>query len=325
MKVAIVGVGGVGGYFGARLSTVCSNVKVVLPMCTRTLHHLHIFQFIVRKGSPQLQALIRDGITVQSVDGDLRIPTVDARDDIARVGVQDVVLLCTKMDNLRDLDLSSIVGDETVVIPLQNGVASIGILDGMLPPGAPRCGGTVYVASSSVAPGVFRHLGVHKLVFGPLKGQPTTPIMESFAKLGERAGFDCVLSPDPLSEMWRKLCAISSVSGLCCITRSPFGVVFSSPPLQKMAKDALREAYAVAASCGARGLDPDVEIPDILKRWGGLPTARPSMLLDLEAGRTIELPYLSGWVKSEGERHRIPVPTHTLFCNLLEPQMISKM
>lgn len=304
MRIAIVGSGGVGGYFGGRLAATGVDVT-----------------FIAR--GAHLSAMREHGLRIESPGGNLHVARVSVTDDPASVGPVDIVFFTVK---LYDTDsalrmLPPLIGPDTVVIPFQNGVDSVDVLTRALGK-AHVAGGTTYVTAVLAEPGLIRHTAMERLLFGPVAGA-AAPILEELRDAGRHAGFDAVLSDRILVDIWTKFARLSVFSGITAVTRSPIGVVRSDPDLRALMETALHESIAVA-----RGKQIPLlasTFADAMAGFTGLPPqARSSMLEDLERGRRLELPWLSGAVVRIGDEVGVEAPTHRLIVSLLKPHMHGK-
>jgi 2-dehydropantoate 2-reductase len=304
MRIAIVGSGGVGGYFGGRLAAAGVNVT-----------------FIAR--GEHLAAMRERGLRIESPSGNFHVSRVSATDDPASVGAVDIVFFTVKLyDTERALaSLSPLVGPETIVIPFQNGVDSVEVLTRSLGK-AHVAGGTTYVTAVIAEPGLIRHTAMERLIFGPIDGRPPAAL-EELRDAGRRAGFDATLSDRILVDIWTKFARLSVFSGMTAVTRSPIGVIRADPDLRGLMETALHESIAVA-----RGKQIPLlasTFSDAMAGFSGLPPqARSSMLEDLERGRRLELPWLSGAVVRIGDEVGVDAPTHRLIVSLLKPHVHGK-
>jgi 2-dehydropantoate 2-reductase len=299
MRIAIVGSGGVGGYFGGRLAAAGLDVT-----------------FIAR--GAHLAAMRDGGLHIESPSGNVHVPRVSATDDPASVGPVDIVFFTVK---LYDTDsalasLGPLIGRDTIVIPFQNGIDSVDVLSRQLGK-AHVAGGTAYVTAIIAEPGVIRHTAMERLIFGPVSGPPPAAL-EDLRDAGRRAGFDVTLSDRIQVDIWTKFVRLAVFSGMTCVTRSPIGVIRSDPDLRMLMETALHESIAVA-----RGKQIPLlasTFTDAMAGMMGLPPhARSSMLVDLERGRRLELPWLSGAVVRVGDEVGVEAPTHRLIVSLLRP------
>jgi 2-dehydropantoate 2-reductase len=301
IRIAVVGAGGVGGYFGGRLAAAGADVA-----------------FLAR--GAHLAAIRAHGLHIDSPDGDLHLPTAVATDDPGTLGPVDLVFFAVKLyDTDEALRLvPPLLGPRTLVIPFQNGVDSVSVLTRAL--GTDHvAGGTAYVAAVVSEPGRIRHTAMGRLIFGPLNGA----MPEVLVKLRDvclQAGFESVLSESVQVDIWSKFVRLTAFSGMTTLTRTPFGPIRDDPALRAMLDDAVSESAAVAR---ARGIPlPATILEDIRSATDALhPMARSSMLEDLERGRRLELPWLSGAVVRIGNELGVEVPTHRLIVTLLRPHM----
>lgn len=301
MRIAIIGAGGVGGYFGARLQAAGSDVAFV----ARGAH---------------LDALRERGLRVESPKGDLHLAHVQATDTPATVGVVDAVLLTVKM---YDLDAASrmltpLIGRDTVVVTLQNGVEAIDIVAGQV--GREHvAGGVAYIAAVIAEPGVIRHTSLDSLIFGELDRRRSERLV-ALEQACLHAGFSARVSDDIDLDLWSKFARLSVFSGMTAVTRSTMGVLRSDPELLAMLVAACQETIAVGR---ARGVAlPDRLMDEILQMVHTLPHhAKASMLEDLERGRRLELPWLSGAVVRLGAAAGVPTPIHSFIATVLKPHV----
>src|SRR4051794_25138187 len=210
MRIAIIGTGGVGAIFCAALARSGCEVAFV----ARGAH---------------LAAMQADGLRIEGDRGETLIRPAWATDDIAGIGTVDYVLLCVKLWDVETAgaQLRPIVGPDTAVIPLQNGVDAAERLIPILGAG-PVMGGTAFVTGSIVAPGIVRQTGAYQLMtFGEL-GQGETD--GSLSRRGEKlrdqceaAGFDCVLSADIMVPVWEKFLVLIPLANVNALTRQPLG------------------------------------------------------------------------------------------------------
>jgi 2-dehydropantoate 2-reductase len=299
MRIAIVGAGGVGGYFGARLAASGTDVA-----------------FIAR--GAHLKALQTDGLRVISPKGDLHLPHVVASDDPATVGPVDVVFFTVKLydsDSASEL-LPALVGPETVVVTFQNGIDSVDVLTKAV--GRERvAGGVAHVQAAISEPGVVRHTALDLLIFGELDGAKS-PRLQTLYDSCIHAGFDAKLSEHIHDELWLKFVRLTSLSGIMAATRSPLGVIRDDEDLWTLLQAALMEAMAVARAKGVQ-FAPNT-LSDMLRHIGAMPAhAKSSMLEDLEHGRRLELPWLNATLVRIGEEVGVPAPIHRFIATVLKP------
>jgi 2-dehydropantoate 2-reductase len=228
------------------------------------------------------------------------------------------VLVCVKLYALDGAlpIIRSLVSSESVVVSLQNGVESVRSIAGVVD-GARVAGGIAYLSSSVEDDGMITHKALHRMVVGELDRR-NSPRLQALVDAGKSAGFDAMLSPDIQIDIWTKFVRLSAWSGLTAITRSPIGVVREEPELRAMLRDAVQETFAVGRA-SAINL-PDAIVDDTMAFFDALPpSAKSSMLDDLEQGRPLELPWLSGAVVRIGREHGVQTPTHRFVAAALGP------
>ena len=301
MRIAIVGSGGLGGYFGGRLAG--AGVDVV---------------FLAR--GAHLEALRTRGLRIESPNGNLHLPHVFATDDAATVGAVDVVLFAVKLYDTESASslLPPLIGDDTVVIPFQNGVESAEMLSRAVD--RPHLAlGTSYVQASIAEPGVIRHIALDRLIFGELDGS-RTPRLERLLAVCRDAGVSPTLSEQIEIDIWSKFVHISVLSGMTSVTRSTVGPLRDDPDLFAMWQAALVETIAVGRAKGIalpRGL-----FDELMRLLQQIPAqAASSMLQDLERHRRLELPWLSGAVVRMGRALDVETPIHRFIATVLQPHV----
>lgn len=287
---AIVGVGGVGGYFGGCLARAGYDVR-----------------FLAR--GPHLDAIRRDGLSVTTPDGTFRVE-VRASDDPAALAPADVVFLCVKLWDTEAAAGSCrpLLGAETAVISLQNGIFAEGLLADVL--GRERVmGGLAEVSASITAPGQITKIGpAQRIRFGELDGTPS-PRAQRLAEHLSTPGMEGALEADIRTALWTKFIFLTGLSALTALTRRPIGDVRATPETRQLLQAVVGEAYAVGVASGVP-LDGGL-IASSMARLDALPgEIRASMAVDLAAGRRLELPWLSGAVVDLGARHGIPTPAN---------------
>jgi 2-dehydropantoate 2-reductase len=258
------------------------------------------------------------GLRIESPNGDLHLPTVNATDDPATIGPVDIVFFAVKLYDTNDAVkmLPPLIGPQTIVIPFQNGVESVRVLTQAV--GKQHvAGGAAYVAAVIAEPGLIRHTAMNRLVFGPVAGQPS-PLLKELLEICTRAGIDATLSDHIQVDIWSKFVRLTAYSAMTAVTRSPIGPVRQDHDLRTMMETLLHESITVARS---RQIPlPSSTFAEAVAATDALPaTARSSMLEDLERGRPLELPWLSGGIVRIAEEVGVSVPTHRLVVALLRP------
>lgn len=301
MRIAIFGSGGVGGYFGGRLAAAGEDVT-----------------FLAR--GAHLKALQDGGLHIESPNGTLHLPKVQATDRPQAVGPVDVVLFTVK---LYDVDaaaatLAPLIGPDTVVITLQNGVDAMDMVAKHA--GARHvAGGAAYIVVVIDKPGYLRHTTADRLVFGERDGRISDRLL-AFEQAGTRAGFTAKASSTVESDLWVKFVRLATWSGMTTVTRSPMGVLRDDPALYAMMMRAIDEVIAVGQK---RGIALPADLVESTKKLiaGFPPASKSSMLEDLERGRPLELPWLSGAVVRLGGEAGVATPIHEFITTVLGPHV----
>ena len=300
MRIAVFGVGGVGGYFGGRLAQAGEDVV-----------------FIAR--GAHLQALQTRGLRVESVLGDFVVQPVQATDDPTHVGLVDAVLVGVKAWQVSEVAeaMRPLVGPTTCVVPLQNGVEAPGQLAAVL--GVSHVVGEICgLASFVVAPGHIRHAAAEPFVkFGELDNRPSARL-DHLRQTFVRAGVTIEIPSDIQRELWMKFLFITPCSGLGALTRSPIGIWRSVPETRRMSVQAMHEVLAVAQ---ARGIAlPADALNTILAQVDSVsPEVTVSMQRDVMAGRRSELDAQIGAVVRLGQEVRVATPLHAFIYGSLLP------
>ncbi len=301
MRIAVLGSGGVGGYFGGRLAAAGEDVA-----------------FIARGAT--LAALRENGLIVESVKGDFAVRPVRAAATSAEVGEVDVALVAVKAWQVPEAagSMRPLLGRDTVVVPLENGVEAPTQLVTAL--GAePVAGGLCHIVAFQVAPGHVRHAGLEPTVaFGELDLRPSARL-ERLRRAFERAGVSARIPPDIHVAMWEKFLFIASLSGLGAVTRAPAGLLRALPETRAMLVQALAEIAAVARARGV-ALAPDAEERTLAFIDALPPDATASMQRDVMAGRPSEIEAQNGAVVRLGKASGVPTPVSAFVYAALLPQ-----
>jgi len=288
MKIVMMGSGGVGGYYGARLQQAGHEVAFV----ARGAH---------------AEAMRKNGLRIRSELGDAQL-SVRVLEDPAQAGPADLAVIAVKLWDTEDAARAVARVPRAAVVSLQNGVDKDEVLAGAL--GRDRVlGGVTHIAAVIAEPGVIAQTGkLQRVTLGELDGS-RTPRLQATADAFRSAGVETVVSDDIRRVTWEKFVFLSALSGLTALTRKPIGEVRANPATRSLLLEALREAVAVARAEGA-GLD-DAFAQKQLETMDSLPAGMlSSMAQDLLRGRRLELPWLSGAVVRKAEKHGLRVPAH---------------
>ena len=298
-RFAIMGSGGVGGYFGGRLAQAGFDVS-----------------FIAR--GPHLAAMREQGLRLDSPLGDAHIKPAHATDDPAEIGPVDYVLFATKLWDTESAGEACrpLIGPETAVISLQNGVDAEDRLARILGAGHVM-GGVAAISAVIGAPGVIDHLGnFAKIIFGELNGARTARADRLMAALDE-AGIDATIADDIGKTIWNKFIFLVGLSALTSVTRKTIGPVREDPDCRALLVRVLAETVAVARAHGI-ALDADSEA-ERLAFLDNLPAAMTSSMAgDLARGNRLELDWLSGAVVRMGRELGVDTPANDFINTVLK-------
>lgn len=298
MRIAVMGSGGVGGYFGARLAQAGCDVA-----------------FIAR--GAHLAALRERGLLVESKLGNVRLPKVRASDDPSTLGPVDVVLIAIKLWDTETAvrAISPIVGPKTAVLSLQNGVQKDDVLRRILGNG-PILGAVCYIAATIAQPGVISHTGtMQKLVFGEYDGRRSVRA-EALLEACQRAGIDAELSQDIRKAIWEKFVFLVGLSGTTTTIRLPIGPIRTHPQTRRFLLDIMREVVAVGRAQGV-ALSADYAENRLAFCDGLPPEMTSSMHNDLERGKRLEVAWLSGGVVELGRAAGVMTPINCAVSDIL--------
>jgi len=299
MRIAVIGAGGVGGYFGARLAAAGHHVV----FAARGAHR---------------QALAESGLTLRSALGDLHIEKPNLLDESSAGGPWDVIFLCVKLWDLEAVarQILPLVSENTMVIPFQNGVESeLGVA--AIVGGERVLGGVAHIATAIAEPGVIQHTGtLAKLTYGELDGR-TSERLSALHDAVVGAGIDGHASGEIERLVWQKFILLAPLAGSTCLYRRSIGAVLAEPDSRACVEALVAETAAVGRAQGI-ALDPEQEART-LELASGLPyEMKTSMLHDLEAGRRLELPWLNGAVVRLGQDRGISTPENQRVVAALE-------
>lgn len=283
----MVGAGGIGGYYGARLADSGAEV------C-----------FLAR--GAQFEALRDSGLTVESALGSVRLETVEVYSDPASMPEVDVALSCVKLYDAEKAAAicRTVLKPDGLAVSLQNGIDGPAILAKEV--GEERTlAGSVMISAFIEAPGVIRHVGKNQAFHLETREGLATRLFEAVGA----AGLQAKQIDDPDLLLWNKFVRLVSLSGVAVLSRSPLGFVAGNAPLRVVLQHLAEEAEAIGRALGlalAEGIPAS-----LLEAIDKLPYEfKPSLLLDLEQGKRLEAPWLSGRLVELGRELGIPTPYH---------------
>ena len=298
MRIAIMGSGGLGGYFGARL--VQGGAADV--------------HFVAR--GKHLEAMRQEGLRIEGPEP-LHVRTVQVTDDPRKIGVADVVMFCVKLwDTEQAIEqIRPLVGPDTAIISFQNGVLKDQYLRQAFDP-RQLMGGVGYVATTIAAPGVIRQTGpMQRLLFGEFDG--------SRSKRGEdllaaclAGGIKAEFSSDIVREIWQKFVFLVGLSGTTTTIRKPIGPIRSNPQTRAFLHDVMQEVVAVARAHGV-AVPEDYAQVRLQLADDVSPDMTASMHHDLQRGNRLEVRWLSGGVVELGKAKGVPTPLNRAIADIL--------
>ena len=298
MKIAVMGTGGLGGYFGGRLAHAGLDVT-----------------FIAR--GQHLQAIRENGLQVKSPNGDFVVSPAQATDNPAEVGVVDLILFCVKAYDAVSAaeQMKPMVGPQTVIIPVLNGIDHVEKISAVV--GAEHVlGGWAVISAHLDAPGVIQHLALHDLYFGEVDGGHSARV-DLIQRTLAVDSLNALAEPNILLGMWRKYVGICGV-GVFSVARGNGAVVLGTPETIDLIHQCMLEVVAVGQ---AKGVAIDNSVADYWMNFTHSlpPHYKPSMLVDLEHGRRLEVESLNGAVSRMGKELGVPTPVNDFIYACLKP------
>jgi 2-dehydropantoate 2-reductase len=295
--IAVVGAGGVGGYFAGALATAGSEVRVLAR-------------------GPHLDAIrAKGGLEIVEPDGTHRIARVRATDDATALTGATFVIVAVKSYSLSDVApvLQTLATTGSVIVPLLNGVGTDERLAALGVNAAAVAGGLTYISAARTAPGVVQRFSpFRRIIVGEFRKRPPDRLQPLAAALRE-AGVDTTITGEIDAELWRKLAFIAPLAAVCGLALRAAGPVRSAPFGREVFERAVREVVAVARASGI-GFDDAAAttiVTDMMQRFDTLhPDTKPSLLLDLERNGPTELDALSGAIARLGRAAGVDTPVH---------------
>jgi 2-dehydropantoate 2-reductase len=306
MRMAVMAAGAVGGYFGGRMASAGHDVTFI----ARGAHR---------------DAIRRDGLRIESALGDLHLKGLNVTDDPKQVGPVDVVLFAVKLWDTETAGEQTrpLIGSNTRVITLQNGVDSVERLAPILGDDV-TIGGATYIVTTIAKPGVIRHTGARAEVrCGRLDRRPDA-ILAGYVQQMKAANIEITLTDHMLLDIWKKFVLLSGTSGITASTRRPLGVIRDDEDMRAFFYRLMRETIGVGRAAGVE-FPPDFAAE--LDRWVASfpPTMKASMANDLDAGRRLELDWLAGKIVALGRKYGIATPGHEAVYAILKPYRMGQV
>jgi 2-dehydropantoate 2-reductase len=302
MRIAIFGSGGVGGYFGGRLAQAGNDVT-----------------FIAR--GEHLAAIRQNGLQVNSIAGDFVLDKVQATDDPKSVGKVDIVICAVKAWQVATAakSMKPMIGDDTLVIPLQNGIEATGQLAAILGADA-VLGGLCALIAFLASPGHIKHIGANPLIrFNRLDGQADARVNQLSEVFNHCNGVKSSIPNDINVAMWLKFMLISPWSGIGAVSQAPIGALLKLPETHQLLLDSMREIYQLGLAQGINLADDCIQ--KTIAVLESLPeSSTTSMQQDMAKGKPSELDEQSGAIVRLGKTYDIHTPVNRFILESLRPQ-----
>ena len=302
MKIAILGTGGVGGYFGALLARAGHEVT-----------------FIAR--GPHLLAIKKNGLSIKSPHGDFVIRPASVTDSPKDVGVVDYVIVAVKHYQLPGAisGIPPLIDQGTTIVPLLNGIDAHEHIIQVVGP-QPVIGGYCTLVSMIEAPGIIRHeTQLHRVEIGELNGVKTERV-ENLVQAWKSSGVEAIHAEDILAAMWTKFLLISSFGGISSLCRANLGEIMETPQTRELFAQAMEEVTQLAVKQGI-ALAADIVQSTMSFVEGVEPSVTSSMQRDVAAGRPFELEAFSGTIVRLARQHGVQTPIHDTIYALLLPAL----
>ena len=305
MKIVVMGSGGIGGYFGARLGAAGNDV------------------IFVARGA-HLAAMQGEGLRIESPLGNLHLAPTRAVGDAREAGRTDAVLFAVKMGDAEEAaaSLRPLLAEETPIFTFQNGVEAADLIDKVLGdshvvPGVAR------IASHIARPGLIEHASPFaRIEFAEADNAPSERC-KAFHAACRDAGIDAEVSSNIQRALWLKFAMLAPMAGVTTLTQRTAGPLRRNPDTRALIEAAIQEIVSVGQAAGT-GLNAS-DLPSLVKTIDGLPEAMTSsMSHDRAAGKPLELNWLSGAVVRFGERYAVPTPTHRFIVQALALEAAGK-
>jgi 2-dehydropantoate 2-reductase len=302
MKIAIIGTGGVGGYFGGKLARAGYDVT-----------------FLAR--GEHLKAIQQNGLTIKSIGGDFKIDRVKATDRIDKIGLADLVILGIKAWQVRDIseELLSIIKRETIVLPLQNGILAAEELNEKIN-NRNIIRGLCRILSKIDSPGVIDHFGLEpSIIFGELDYSGSERC-EMIKAVFDKAEINSHISNDIIADLWKKFIGIC-VGGLLAVTRTTYGELRALKETRQLMIELLTEIYVLSQQLWIK-IEPDF-VSKTISVIDTFPYESTSSLArDVIEGKPSEIEYQNGTIVRLGEKYGVKTPVNRfVYYNILPMEL----
>lgn len=303
MKIAVFGAGGVGGYLGGLLAQINHDV------------------YFIARGE-HLKAIQKSGLRVRSINGDFHLQNAQATDDPRQVGQVDYVVVAVKHFQLRDAArlMEPLIGSDTTIVPLQNGVDTHEILISILGSDG-VVGGFTSIVSMIEAPGIIRQPSRMREVFVGELNRSRSDRCQRIVDAWADCGVVAVQPEDIYIPMWTKYLFIAAFGGVSSLAQVPSGALLECAESKALLVRAMEEIENLARAKSIN-LASDVVSNAVAKLEKFEPTTTSSTQRDVASGKPFELEAFSGTIIQLGREMGIPTPVHEMLYALLKPQLI---
>jgi 2-dehydropantoate 2-reductase len=300
MRILIYGIGGVGGYFGAKLAKAGYEVTMI----ARGKH---------------LEAIRENGLEVESINGNFRVFPKLATDNLEEVSKPDLVILGVKSWQIEEAAslIKPIIGEETMVLPLQNGANNVEKLLKILPK-KNVLAGLCFIVSFIESPGKIKHASFEPLITFGETDNIMSPRIKKVQEIFNNSEITNNIPEDIQLEIWKKFLFIATISGIGGLTRVPIGKIRESEFLFDVMKNSALEIMAVAnAKNVGLSLEHVDKIFEMISKQP--PETTASTQRDIMAGKPSELENFNGYIVNEGTRLGVPTPVNRFIYECLLP------
>lgn len=302
MKIAIIGAGGVGGYFGGKLAKAGYDVT-----------------FLAR--DKHLNAIQQNGLTIKSVLGDFKVDSVKATDRMEMIELVDFIIIAVKAWQIKDIakDLKDIVHRDTIILPLQNGVSATDELKKQIMSDN-IIGGLCRIISKIESPGVINHFGIEPtILFGELDNSKTERILKIKA-IFNNAGINAKISDDIVVDLWKKFIPIC-LSGLLAVTKTTYGELRELNETRQLMIELLNEIFMLSQKIGIT-----IELDYLDKAIAFIDSfpydSTSSLTRDVLEGKPSEIEYQNGTVVKLAEKYGIETPINRFVYSCILPMEV---
>ena len=301
MKIGIIGVGAVGGYFGAKLAN--AGIDVTFIGTSRTV-----------------QMVYHNGLYVKSFQGDIHIKEPKIYHAFEAIKDVDIVLFCVKSYLTEQLEPR--LNKNAIIVSMQNGIENEKILSDVF--GADRViGSVVFISSQLERPGYINHMGFGKVVFGELNGE-TTQRVQDLKQLFLDAEIPAEVTDSINKELWKKLILNTAYNGYTCLIEGALKYFYDVPEAVEMFYKTLLEGQMLARLEGFDITDEEIAQIMLVTKSDGFLNFKTSTLQDLEKGKPLEIDAIQGIMLQIAQKHNVDMPLNKFLYSMLQLKMLNK-